>query len=202
MFKKLIGMGLVATTATVAALAALGGVGAHATTSNETGLPDPPVELSKRIGVAYVGRYYLKRVPRSANIRGAVMDIVLITEAAPNFYYGKVDLSVYNKHGALEPKVLLVWWFQYHSQTNVLTARLIPPTTVSSTNQDGTKVGQLAFQVPGGQTGLANGGKELKTLSAKITLNGHTFPATFQRSGEGEQGAVVLSIPPAEVYGH
>jgi hypothetical protein len=159
------------------------------------------VELSRHIGIAYEGRFYLEQLPRSAKILGATMDILLIDEAVRPFYFGKIQMRAYNTRGKVEIQELALWWFDYHKSDNRVTARLIPPTSVTGTQPDGEQVGTISFEVPGGRTGIANGGRELEHLkNVEITLSGHgSFKAAFERGGEPTE--VITRIPPAKLLG-
>lgn len=185
-----------------AASVSLGAVVAEATTGDNTGLPPPKVELSNHIGSVFAGRFFLKRAPRKAKVTAAQLDIALVTESIPVFYFGELTLRTYTSSGAPTTELLDLWWFYFHKKDDRLTARVIPPATVSPTHDEGEAVGQISFAVPGGRSGLANHGVELKQLSnAQLTLKGRgTYPLTFVRTGDDSPD--VLKIPPAELYGH
>lgn len=189
------------------ALGAVGGAGfaclggaAQATTADNVGLPPPKVQISNHIGWAFEGRFYLKRAPRKAKVTAAQIDIADITESEPSFYFGEMKLRTYTSSGTPTTELFSMWWFYFHQKEDRLTARLIPPGSIGPQTPDGHQAGTISFAVPGGRTGTANHGFELKTADAELTLNGHTYPLTFSRTGNSSAN-VGVTIPPAELYG-
>lgn len=183
-----------------AAVACLGGVAAEATTGDNTGLPPPKVQVSQHIGVAFEGRFFLKRVPRKAKVTAAQLDIADVTESIPNFYFGELALRTYTSSGQATTELLDLWWFYFHKKEDRLTARLIPPGTISTAHEEGETIGTISFSVPVDKGGLANHGFGLKLANAQLTLKGRrTYPLTFSRTSDDRPD--VLKIPPAELYG-
>lgn len=189
-------------TAAAACLVGLGGGAAEATTQDTTGLPAPRVQISSNIGFAFEGRFFLSLTPRKSRIEAAQLDILDITEDEPTFYFGEITLRTANAAGVTENAVFDLWWFFYHKKKNRLTARLIPPGSVSTQHPTGVPAGLLSFAVPGARkTGFANNGTELRTLKgAQLTLDGKgPYKLTFKR---GSDSGVVEKIPLAKQYGH
>ena len=114
-----------------AAGACLGAIAAEATTGDNAGLPPPKVELSNHIGSVFAGRFFLKRAPRKAKVTAAQLDIALVTESIPVFYFGELTLRTYTSSGKPTTELLDLWWFYFHKKDDRLTARVIPPATVS-----------------------------------------------------------------------
>jgi hypothetical protein len=198
---------LITRTVALGAVGAAGGVGlaclggaAQATTADNVGLPIPKVQISNHIGWAFEGRFFLKRAPRSAKVTAAQLDIADITSSEPSFYFGELKLRTYTSSGTPTTALFDLWWFYFHRKENRLTARVIPPGSISPEHLEGKTAGMISFAVPGGRTGTANNGNVLRSADAKLTLGGHSYALTFSRTSSDSPN-IGVRLPPAELYG-
>lgn len=150
---------------------------ARATTGDGAALPDPTAEVPYKVGDEFAGRFFASRVARKAHVLAAQLDIAWEEEAAFPFFFGEIELRMYQGGKVTVVKENL-YPFEYNAATHRLWAGLVPTVSVTAQHPDGVPIGRLAFVV-------RNVIKEEIDPAAELSLNGHgPFKITFKRGND------------------
>ncbi len=145
---------------------------AHATTGNAEGLPEPKILVNPAIGDFYIGRFYLSRIARSAHIESAVLDVDYTESVEHEFIVGDGQFYRYDSKGRLTSFTASLYPYVY--KNGLMSCNLLVPGT---TNQI---LGKLVQSKPKDLDTASHPNQE--TITAKLTLGHHTYPATFRQS--------------------
>jgi hypothetical protein len=160
--------------------AAVGGLPARATTGNSVGLTKPKVGIPARDIDPMLGRFFLSQVPRGSGFISAQLDIA--PQQAGEWFYGELKLRLYGAGGRPNTVLVAVYEFDYAEGQQQLSAELIPAGSVSLQHPYGVTAGHVVFDLPVKDTGLGLNAKELKSVTASMTLDGRgPFEVMFRR---------------------
>jgi hypothetical protein len=171
---------------------------AGVTTGSRVGLPVPEQKMDVEWGHPLVGRHLLYKIARKARVISGVMDIAGETEGEPEWFYGELQLHLY-QNGKPTTIVESLYPFTYAGGHHV-TAGLIPAATINEQHPLGVPNGLVTFSVPKPIKGLRSDSEEPTYTKATFKLNGRgPYTMEFKRgNGNGPPPAV---LPKAKQIG-
>lgn len=166
-----------------AALAGLGVAGtlvtrAAATTFDGVGLPEPTIKVPDQYGEPFDGRFFVSVVAHKGRIIAGLLDIALQEEAREPFFYGELELRIYDSSGRPTTVVESLYPFQYAK--GHLSAGLVPNDSVTLQKPYGQTVGRISFVEPTGKDAT-----NPQRLTAEMTFNGRgPYYIAFKRGND------------------
>jgi hypothetical protein len=155
---------------------------AHATTGNADGLPEPKILVNPAIGDFYIGRFYLSRISRSAHIESAVLDVDYTESVQHEFIVGDGQFYRYDSKGRLTSFTTSLYPYVY--KHGLMSCNLLVPGTTNDV------LGKLVENKPKNLDTASHPNQE--TITARLTLGGHTYSATFRQSEDDNPAPAVL----------
>jgi hypothetical protein len=166
-----------------AMLAGLGVVGivvarAAATTFDGVGLPEPTIKVPDHYGEPFDGRFFVSEVARKGRIVAGELDVALQEEAREPFFYGELELRMYDAGGRQTTVVESLYPFQYAN--GHMSAGLVPNETVTPAKPYGVTIGHISFVEPTGKDA-----ENPRQLTAEMTFNGRgPYRIAFKRGND------------------